>query len=76
MKKEIDSPGLWLVKFRGTEECEVIRVVEGKMVHNANFELLTCRDQGYPSAGVIPFWVTEGNIEKVYRKIKDPLGTK
>jgi len=71
--KKIESVGLWLVKFKGSEACQVIRIVEGKLCQDENYQLLTCRDSGTPSAGVIPFWVTEGNLEKVFRKIKDPL---
>jgi len=72
--KKIDSAGLWLVKFDGNPEAEVIRIVEGKMGQDTEYQFLTCRETGDPNAGVIPFCVTKGHIEKVYRKIKDPLG--
>jgi hypothetical protein len=72
--KKINRPGLWLVKFRGEEATCVIRVVYGRIGDDLNYQLLTCRDVASPmSGGVIPFFVTEANIEKVYRKIKDPL---
>jgi hypothetical protein len=75
-EKEIDGPGLWLVKFKGTEATEVIRVMYGRIGKDNHDQLMTCSDASSPSGRVIPFWVTKKNLEKVYRKIKDPLGIK
>ena len=75
-EKEIDGPGLWLVKFKSAEATEVIRVMYGRMGMGGDYQLMTCSDASSPSGRVIPFWVTKKNLEKVYRKIKDPLGIK
>lgn len=75
---KIDSTGLWLVKFRGNEEAEVIRIIKGTIGIGTGKreELLTCRDTGNPSKGAVPFFATEKHLEKVFRKIKDPLRIK
>lgn len=73
-KTEIDSPGLWLVKFHGDEATSVIRIIRGRYGQEKDASLLKCDNPGMPRQGVIPFWVTKKHLEKVYRKIKDPLG--
>lgn len=73
---KINSDGLWLVKFKGQEAPEVIRVVWGILGTRKEEERLTCREVGNPSHGVIPFSITEKHLEKVFRKIKDPLEIK
>jgi len=73
-KTEIDSSGLWLVKFHGDEATSVIRIIRGRHVQGKGDSLLICDNPGMPRQGVTPFWITKKHLEKVYRKIKDPLG--
>ena len=63
--RKIDSPGLWLVKYNGSSEAEVIRVIRNK-----NRDLVICDHPGEPWVGGSPLY--EEHLEKVYRKIKEP----
>ena len=63
--RKIDSPGLWLVKYNGASEAEVIRVIRNK-----NRDLVICDHPGEPWVG--GSHLSEEHLEKVYRKIKEP----
>jgi hypothetical protein len=65
--RKIDGPGLWLVKYNGSSEAEVVRVIRNK-----NRDLVVCDHPGEPWVGGILLRFSEKYLEKVYRKIKEP----
>jgi hypothetical protein len=64
--RKINSPGLWLVKYRGAEAAEVVRVIR-----NDNGELIICDYPGDPQSGGSRLRFSEEHLERVYRKIEE-----